>query len=183
MLDINTATSAQLIEWRDGQSWEDAPVGSKDQLDAIILQRALDEKVNVAMVNYKQKEIGRVNDEKALRDWPELKNKESEMYLLVQEEMDKNPNAIKDPNSFSAAALKVGIGMGLTPAGFTPARSGSDPMGSIGGGEGNSGDNGADVGQEFLKKTKDIGKAFEGLIDLTDEKVRARIAARAEEAK
>ena len=181
MVDVNNATSAQLTQWRNEQNWDDAPPGALDQLDAIIAQRTVDEKVAVAMGNYQRKETGRKNDVQALRDWPELKDKESDMYKAVTLEMDQDPNALEDPNAFANAARKVGLSMGMTPAGFTPARTGSDPMDAIGGGSGTGGHEGNDPGQEFLEGTKEIAKAFDGLIDMTDKDVRARIAKRAED--
>jgi hypothetical protein len=179
-LDINTATSDQLKQWRDGQNWDDAPQGAKDQLDAIIAQRYTDESVAAAMGNYRRKEIGRKNDEKALRDWPELKDENSPMYHAVTAEMESDPNALEDPNAFANAARKVGLGMGLTPAGFTPAKSGGGDMDTIGGGDGVAGREGVEPGVEFLEATKDIAKTFGGMLDMNDPKVRAEIAARVE---
>ena len=178
-LDINTATSDQLKQWRDGQNWEDAPQGAKDQLDAIIAQRYTDESVAAAMGNYKRKETGRKNDEMALRDWPELRDKESDMYKAVTVELENDPSALEDPNAFANAARKVGLQMGLTPAGFTPAKS-DGGMDAIGGGTGTAGREGVEPGQDFLDRTKDIAKTFGSMLDMNDEKVRAEIASRVE---
>lgn len=180
MKDLNEMTSAEMLAWKGKQDWTNAEPGVEDQLDAIIMQRSVDEKVDVAMHKVEQRNASASNDAKAVRDWPELKDKESHMYKGVLAELEKDPDSKDDPTAFRDAANRVGLEMGLLPEGFQPARSDGDPMGAIGGGEGAPVDKNDDTGEQFLKDTEKVAEAFSELIDLKDDKVRARIAARAE---
>ena len=177
-----TAPLEEVIAWGREQKWDEAPPELKDQFDAIVMQRKTDMSVEKAVQRMRHQERGQKMDEKAERDWPELKNKESDMYKRVSEAMEKNPMAVEnDPEFYANTASKIGLEMGLLPAGFTPQRGTADPMDTIGAGEGgDAGDGGSTAGEDYLKNTEKIGEAFADLIDLKDPEVRKRIAANAE---
>jgi len=181
MVDFIKDSADQIIAWMASQDLSEANPADVDRLKAVIAQKQVDEAVHRAMDNYKSLEQGKKFDDKAFRDWQELKDKESDFYARVNEEMETNPNALNDPFALSNTANRIGIEMGLLPAGFTPRKSSTDPMETIGAGEGGHPSEGKPgIGEEFLQKTGKIAEAFEGLIDINNPETRARIAKRAE---
>jgi hypothetical protein len=180
-IDFNTATSAEIYSWIGTQNWDDAAPGVKDQATAIATQRSIQEQVGVAVQQIRTIDAGKKMDSKAEKDWPELLNKESAMYKRVAAEMEKDPDALNKPGVYLDIANRVGLEMGMTPAGFQPARAEGTPMDGIGSGDGASPDQTADPGEDFLNRTKDIGKAFEGILDMNDKDTRERIAKRVED--
>ena len=106
-LDIKNMTSEQLVAWKATQDLTDADPGMVDQLDAIILQKTVDEKVTIAIRGVENKALGRASDKKTLQDWPEMNDKKSDMYLKVTELMENNPNALEAPDALYNTANKV----------------------------------------------------------------------------
>lgn len=178
---LSEYTAAELRDWRDAQTWDDANPGDLDKLNAIIMQTEIKEQVGAAVKDIEVKDAGRKLDEKALKDWPELQDKESPMYKKVEDELAKDPHAMEKPSAFADAANRVGLEMGLTPAGFTPARGKDEPMEGIGGGEGRGEKGeGSEPGKEFLERTGKIAGAYSKLLDMSDEKTRAAVVANVE---
>ena len=178
-INFETATSDEILTWANSQDWTNAESGVREQVDAIILDRKLKETVSSAMSDFERKRDGKENDQRARDRWPELKNKESELYKKVQEKLDGNPTALTDPFALLNAANDVGLSLGLLPANMLPERGKNEPMDGIAGGAGSNAQ-AEDSTDAFLKETEKIGAAFGDLINLKDEKVRERIAANAE---
>ena len=170
------ATAAQLKEFRKTVNLEDADPMQVVALDELIMERMVDERVNGSLAQQRQKEQAKKLDQKAYQMWPELKDEKSDFYKAVNEYMEQH--GADGAESLLHSANAVGLDLGLQPAGRTPGK-GGDKSGKIKGGENYKEDTKPD--DAFFKKTEKIAKAFGNMIDLSDEKVRERIAARVEE--
>ena len=181
-INFETATADELQGWMDQQDWSEAEPGLKDKLTGVILARRTKEQVQFALREEKRKTLGKELDAKAEQAFPELLDKESELYKRVAAEMESREDELGNPYLYSDVAYRIGAQLGLSPAGSQPRKPRSDEMDDIGAGEGAGEPESKNIGEDFLEKTKDIAAAFEGIIDMSDPDTRARIAKRAEEA-
>ena len=173
-------SAAELREFRKTLDPEKVDQVAFDQLDALILSKEVEVQVQVAVQGMRNKDEGKKFDGEAIRDWPELKDKKSDMYKRVQAVLESDPGALENPKAFKNAAMEVGISMGKTPVGFTPLKSEGDPMPGIGAGESGGDGGGSTGGEEFLKKTEDIADTFSDMLDLGNKDTRASVIARIE---
>ena len=170
------ATSAELKSFRSTLNMDEVSADQVAALDDLIVERTVNEKVQAALQQNEAKTRSKTLDEKAKKMWPELKDEKTDFYAAVNEYMEQN--GADNPDSLLNAANAVGLEMGLQPAGREPVR--TDPMKNIKGAK-PTGSSVGEKGEEFLKKTEKVAKAFGNLIDMNDEKVRERVAQRAEE--
>ena len=179
---IQEYTSAELLAWQvDNQESLAENDAAKVQFERLLQRAVTREEVSLQLGVKAREDRGVEYDKKADQAWPELKDKESEIFKRVQANIG-DPEKLKDPEALYHAANQAGLELGMTPAGFTPRRTDVDPMANIGGGESSGGGGAPDPkSDDFLEKTSDVASAFSDLIDMSDADTRARVAARAEE--
>jgi len=173
-INLETASAAELKRWKQTIDWDDAPPGSLDQLNDLIIERTVEERVEASQNKLQAGTKAKQADEMAMRRWPELKDKESAFSKRVAELM-AGPDA---PSSLLHAANEVGIQMFGNGAQRVP------PLNMVASGHSDNapefGDNFNDA--NFLKRTEKLQNLLvgEGLIK-NDPETLARIAARAKE--
>ena len=168
-LNLETATAAELKQWKREVDWDTAPDGALDQLNELILERTVEERVTSGLAGAAQRTKAAEMDALALKRWPELKNKESDFYKRTMALM---PEGTPQPGAMLAAANEVGIQVyggpsgKLPPSGIASGRSADGPV-----------DHNNDA-TTFLKNTAGLRNMLvsEGLLKDTPE-VLARIAA------
>lgn len=183
-IDFEKATSEELIQWKiqNAEELEKAGPSVRAQLEGIIAQKIGTEGFSKAKREFRKLESGKQWDKQAETDWPELKDRESDLYKETVKAMEEDPNAsMEDPYAYYNHATRIGISLGMLPAGTRPKRNGSDPMGDIGAGEGAGAKEAPEPGKEFLEKTKKIQDAYADILDMSDKGTRERIARSAEE--
>jgi len=120
-LNLETATSAELKQWKKSVDWDTAPDGALDQLNELILERAIKEQVGAGLAGAAQQTRAAELDALALKRWPELKNKESDFYKRTMEMIPAGTE--KTPGALLAAANEVGIQVFGGPSGKFPPTS------------------------------------------------------------
>ncbi len=169
---LETATAAELKQWKKTVDWETAPDGALDQLNDLILERMVEERVGAGLDGAAQRAKAAELDAIAMKRWPELKNKESEFYKRTMELIPKG--AEQTPGAMLAAANEAGIQIYGGPSGRIP------PGGIAGGRNADAPGNATNDDSNFLQSTSKLRDllAGEGLIQDTPE-VRQRLAANA----
>ena len=179
-IDFEKASAAELRQFRSTLDPAEVEPHVLRQLDDLIIDKAIAEGMARTSEHTTFVSKAKEMDKRAYEAWPELEDKDSELYKKANEIMEANPNRDKDPSALFSAATMAGMELGMTPKGFTPAKD-RRPIDTLG----DSGDEGRDEpesGSDFLQRTTKIAKAFEesGLLNMGDEKVRKRIEGFAE---
>jgi hypothetical protein len=171
---FQSATAAELRQFKRTLNLEEVTESQLEALDDLIIERAVEEKYTKLTTAQEKKAKAKQMDEQAYKNWPELKDEESEFYKAVDTYMGEH--GLDREDSLLAAANAVGLDMGLQPAGRRDA--GGDPMGKIKPAK----PTGATkkVEDEFLSKTADVRRDLANLIPVGDEDFLERVAARAE---
>jgi hypothetical protein len=171
-MNLETATSTELKQWKKTVDWETAPDGALDQLNELIMERAIKEQVGAGLAGAAQRTRAAELDALALKRWPELKNKESEFYKRT---MELIPQGSEDtPGAMLAAANEIGIQVFGGPSGKLP------PSGIASGRSADAPGNVSDDTSTFMRNTSTLRSMLvgEGLIKDTPE-VMQRIATNA----
>jgi hypothetical protein len=169
-INLETATVAELKAWKKTVDWDTAPDGAIDQLNDLIVERMVEERVGASVAKAAEQTKAQQRDEAAKRRWPELRDEKSEFYKLTQELLPEFGNLI-------AAANEAGLRKYGSPSGKVPPMSGlasGRSEGAPGGGYG------VDEGNDFVERTSPLRKLLEGegLLKVTPEALQ-RITANA----
>jgi len=169
-IDLEKATVAELKQWKREVDWDTAPDGALDQLNELIIERTVEERVTYGLDKAAKQAQETQRDEAAKRRWPELRDEKSELYKLTQE-------LLPEFGSLMAAANEAGLRKYGSPSGKVPptsgvasGRSADAPGGGYDGGH----------GDDFNERTSGLRQLFvnEGLLKETPEALQ-RIAASA----
>lgn len=186
-MDFKTATSAELkavrkefrVKARAGDMTDEQLAGM-DELDDLIADRVLDEKMATVANTEDFKAQAKKFDAKAKGMWPELKNPDSAFTKKVDAALEASGRALDDPMALLNAANLIGIEEDMSPSGvhdpekdpaLTKVKSGES---GVPAGEGN------DNGKDHVDNTPDIGHMFRDMLDLNNKDVRATIQAHAD---
>lgn len=167
--ELQKMSAAQIRAFKRTLDPESTPVEVFEELDELILDKRVEERVASSMAATRAISDGERFDEMAFKRWPELKNEASDFRKKVNELIDGD----ESPKALYNAANDVGYemfgrGAQRTPpaSGVAPGRSDTDP-----------GDSTPDGGK-FVKSTDKLRTFFEGegLLKATPEAL-ARIEA------
>ena len=167
-MDLEKATAKELRQWRSEIDWETAPPGSREQLDDLIIEKTVTERVEAAQAKVAQKTKEQVAEDQAYKRWPELRDTESPFAKRTKELMEK------DGMSILAAANETAFQLLGTASTRVP------PVGVVAGGRSDANVSGTEP-SEFLQRTSKLHSLLvnEGLLK-GDAETAARIANRAE---
>jgi hypothetical protein len=173
-IDLETATSKELRAWRRTLDMDELPPGAAEELEELILDRAVSEKVAAEGAAGAAKQQAKSLDEQAYKRWPELKDKESDFYKRTNELIgdDKSPGALLHASNEVAFQMFGKTSTRVPPTGIVSSgRSDNAPA---------SGGNSED--SDFLHRTSKLHSLLvgEGLLK-GDKETLARIATRAKE--
>lgn len=174
MTEINfeTATAAELRAFRKKLKMEELTPDQLqlvDDLNDLIEERIASEAVERALKGKDLKEKSKKFDERAYRMFPELKDKESDLYKKADAYLGEIDPAGTSPMALLNAAQLAAEDLGMAPV--TDRASGGDKIDRMKGGSGEDKPE-PSPGKDFLKRTKGtMGKYFADLIDLSDDRV------------
>lgn len=158
---LETATAAELKAWKKQVDWDTAPDGALDQLNELIVERMVEERVGAGMASVAAKTKEQQLEDLARKRWPELRDDKSEFYKLTQE-------LLPEFGSLIAAANEAGLRKYGSPTGKVPPMSGV----ASGRSEGAPGSGyGGPEGDNFVERTTPLRQLLvnEGLLKETPE--------------
>ncbi len=118
VLDMNVAELEQL---RAGLNPDDTSPQDIKALDDHIITVKIQEGVTAGISQFQSKQEAQKLDEVAYKRWPKLRDKESEFYKKVNEEMEARGAKPSDKHALFDAANAVGFESGEVQEGFTPS--------------------------------------------------------------
>lgn len=175
---LEEMTSAELKEIRAGLDRKEVDPNAWDQLNDLIADKIADEKVEARLKARDRAGKSKEWDDKAYKRWPALKDEDSEfakrVLAAIEEAEDK-----REPKLMYHVANEIGEQLGLLPDGFKPSRDVISRIKPSGHEDGDGEDSGAKYTDQHAKLLERFTR--NGLLDGKDEKVVARINAKAEE--